>query len=156
LLRPQAVLSLEQGMIQEALGHPDSAIVAYNTAWALDSTSAEAGFHLSRVYLPMGGPLRGMAWVSPGQAPGPGHYPTAFLAARAFAAQHNKELSDRALARARRLHPSTFGGLTDIKPAGADSLMQAAERDLLAGDLTAAVNRSYAATVDRTRRGRAL
>jgi tetratricopeptide (TPR) repeat protein len=156
LLRPQAVLSNEQGLIQEALGHADSAIVAYNTAWALDSTSAEAGFHLARVYLAMGDTLRGMAWLSQVEARDPGFYPTAFLAARAFAARGDKTLSDRALARARRLHPSTLGGLTDIVPAGPDSAVAAAERDLLAGDLPAAVNRSYAATKDRSRRGKAL
>ena len=156
LLRPQAVLHIEQGMIEEALGHPDSAIVMYNTAWALDSTSAEAGFHLAHVYLAMGDTLRGMAWLSQVEARDPGYYPTAFLAARAFAARGDKALADRALARAKRLHPSTLGRLTDIVPAGPDSLLASAERDLLAGDLTAAVNRSYAASADRARRGRAL
>jgi tetratricopeptide (TPR) repeat protein len=156
LLRPQAALSLEQGMIEEALGHPDSAVVSYNTAWQLDSTSAEAGYHLARAHLAMGDSLRGMAWLSQVETRDPGYYPTAILAARVFAARGEKALAERALARAHRLHPSTFGGLTDITPAGPDSMLAAAERDLLAGDLTAAVNRSYAATKDPSRRGKAL
>jgi tetratricopeptide (TPR) repeat protein len=156
LLRPQAALSNEQGMIQEALGHADSAIVAYSGAWELDSTSAESGFHLARVYLAVGDTLRGMAWLSQVEARDPGYYPTAFLAARAFAARGDKALSDRALARARRLHPSTLGGLTEIKPEGPDSSLARAERSLLAGDLTAAVNSAYAACKDPSHRGKAL
>ena len=155
-LPAQAVLLNEQGMIEQALGHPDSAIISFNTAWTLDSTSAEAGFHLSRAHLAAGDTLRGLAWLSQVEARDPGFYPTAFLAARVFAARGEKALADRALARAKHLHPSTLGGLTDIVPAGADSALAVAERDLLSGDLVAAVNRGYAACKNPALRGRAL
>ncbi|HMF09983.1 MAG TPA: hypothetical protein VKJ00_12660 [Thermoanaerobaculia bacterium] len=156
LLAPQEPLSIETGLIEEALGHRDSAIVAYNIAWQLDTTSAEAGFHLARIYFAQGDTLRGMSWLSLVEGRDPGFYPTAILAARAFAARGDKALADRALARAKHLHPSTLGGLTDIVPAGPDSAIAKAERDLLSGDLTAALNRCYAATTNTGERGRAL
>ncbi|HEV8480100.1 MAG TPA: tetratricopeptide repeat protein [Candidatus Eisenbacteria bacterium] len=155
-LPTQAPLLNEQGMIEQALGHPDSAIVSFNTAWTLDSTSAEAGFHLAHAHLAAGDTLRGLAWLSQVEARDPAFYPTAFLAARVFAARGEKALAERALARAKHLHPSTLGGLTAIAPAGADSALAAAERDLLAGDLAAAVNRGYAACKNPAQRGRAL
>src|SRR4029450_4930764 len=103
---PPAVVHNRAGMIFEEMGKSDSAIVAYNTAWTLDSTSAEAAFHLSRAHLAIGDTLRGLAWLSRAEERDPGFYPTALAASRIYAARGDKDMAERALAHAKRLHPN--------------------------------------------------
>ena len=156
-LLPQAVLWNERGILFEALAKPDSAIVSYNTAWGLDTTSSEAAFRLARLHFALGDTTRALGWLTRVEEIDPGSYPTALLAARIHAARGHRDWAERAYERARHLHPSTFATLEGkLTAPAADSLLLAAEQDIVDGDLQAAANRASAATMDPALRGRAL
>ena len=156
-LLPQAVLWNERGLIFEAMAKPDSAILSFNTAWDLDTTSAEAAFHLARLHFALGDTTRALGWLTRVEERDPGSYATALLAARLHAARGQREWAQRAYDRARRLHPSTFATLDGgLSAPPADSLLLKAEREIVAGDLMVAANRASAASMDPTTRARSL
>lgn len=169
-VQPQAVLLNEAGLVLAGLGKRDSSEAFFHRAWDLDSTAAEAGYHLARTRLAAGDTSAALSWLARVEAREPGWFPTAELAGRIHAARGDATRARRAFERAWRLRP-VFPDLEAAAKSGASpegaqaadslahdpaTLLGKAREALAAGDLSLAIYSAYQACVDPKARPLAL